>query len=200
MKCLPVIYFVAMHYDISESNTISLECFSSQPAFKIFVAYEDVVAGIEARRVYEKLNHSLPAAPDFHPTLWKFEALEMGCLASVASGEAKMADLVIISLRQPESLSPELKNWFANWVCTGPSLRNRALVVLLDQSIRNTEAAAVVRNYFKSIAHWAQMDCFVNYRAMQLASQPEWRGGNLLAYPDTFGHEAVDYRRWGINE
>ena len=107
----------------------------TKAAISVLMAYEDLADGQRAMKTYNGLVGELGRACEFNYELWKFEALQIPELQTVAAAQAREADMVIIATHSP-TLSRSVKSWIASW-STGPGPgpgRPRALVALITTS------------------------------------------------------------------
>lgn len=103
-----------------------------KPAVSVVMAYEDIPDGQRAMKTYNGLVNVLGRDCEFHYELWKFEALQVPELRTVAAGQARDADMVIIATHSP-NLPRSLKSWIAAWSAGAGARPGRpcALVALL---------------------------------------------------------------------
>lgn len=177
-----------------------------EPAINVVMAYEDISDGHRAMRTYNGLVDVLSGDCDFNHELWKFEALQVPELRTVAALQARDADMIIIATHS-RTLPFSLKSWVEAWVQTR-SDRPKALVALMAGSAEHLAASVPAFTYLRDAAMRARMEFFSHLE--QLADPPRVAGLSeeyMRARAETTSSvlEQILNRsrpapRWGINE
>lgn len=132
---------------------------TKKSALKILIAYENLDAGVRAKKISERVAAQLNSKFNFQNNLYKFDFLSHPQLREEATLEAATADVVIISAHEAGDLPYHVKNWMEEWVpCRRKS--QSALVALLGKDDDDQWKSAVTREFLQQMAERAQMDFF----------------------------------------
>src|ERR1700719_1039168 len=85
-------------------------------AFNVFMAYEDLETGKHAKGTYDFLVERLGHECQFNNQMWKFDVLGIPELREMASRDAALADIVIISCHGSNALPQPVKLWIEGWL------------------------------------------------------------------------------------
>lgn len=169
--------------------------FPEKPKFRVLIVYEDLPAGLQARRVYENLNHSLQQDCEFNYDMWKLDALEIPRLSQLAAEEAAEADMVILSGHG--RLTQLLKEWVSEWL-PHRGEHKKALVAVLDIERERHPETVALRDYLEEVARKGEMDFFPYFARMQSIPSRTENSANIP--PRTDSNARYDYSCWGLNE
>ena len=136
----------------------------TDPTFNVVIAYEDFETGKNAKKTYDFLVEHLGEECVFSNQMWKFDVLSLPKLREMATGDAREADIVIISAHGSNDLPTQVKEWIEQWLAAKPHAI--ALVGLFDAEsyLQNLSSA-----YLADVARRGGMEFF---------SQPGvWPGG-----------------------
>jgi hypothetical protein len=135
--------------------------------FRVVIAYDNLVAGIEAadvlRRVALQLEEEFGIQDDvwqIDSGVWKFETLRDPELRAEAAGEAVAADIIIISVGSAE-LPASVENWIES-VLLRKEGGQAAMVALLDPRHEISGEPPRLENYFRRLAEQYGLDLFCN--------------------------------------
>jgi len=171
-----------------------------------FLAYEDLLTGLRAKRV---LDHVLESTGDrlaHHLQLLRFDLLQYPELHYWAAREAGLSDVVILSTHGARELPEGVKNWLELWLCR-KSDRPAALVASLDEGICGHAQESPTVGHLRRLAARSGLALFTHYGGMSAAtvrltvrcirkrlSRVSRTGENRFLEP------RLDGPRWGINE
>jgi len=180
---------------------LSVAELDAKPTLNVVIAYEDFESGKHAKATYDFLVNQLGSEFRFLNQMWKFDVLSIPKLREMASKDATMADIIILSSRGGE-LSAELKGWIESWITVDGNLM--AMVALFaDEEGTETKAA---REYLAGAAMRGRLEFFAQpdqwpgkqMRDSFLLNRSLETGKTLSALAGAVERET--YPRWGINE
>ena len=175
-----------------------------RPSINVVMAYEDVPDGQRAMKVYNGLRSRLGRDCEFNYELWKFEALQVPELRSVATSQAREADMVVIATHS-QTLSRSLKTWIAGWSAAGGS-RPRALVALIEATGEWHPGTVPVFTELSEVAVTAGMEFFSRFDEPVAHSQPltfdrlRQRAETTTSVLEQILRRSRPEPHWGINE
>ena len=100
-------------------------------SLKVVIVYDDFAAGDRAMRVLMQLKNQLRPGFAFSPTPWSFDFLAELPWRTQALCDVNSADLVVISISQPEDIPAAINHWIKS--CLN-RIRSKPveMIVLLD--------------------------------------------------------------------
>lgn len=126
---------------VQQTSLPSAGTFGGIPsALSVLIAYQDVEAGLRARKVLDRILESLGTEANCDVRLWKFGWLTFQDCREEALEDGSRADLILLSARGDQPPSPELKHWLTTSLGQH-SGGARALALLLDEGSQGTPIA-----------------------------------------------------------
>jgi hypothetical protein len=151
---VPRFHFLAMQNTLTFPSLRSTGG-ESDPTFNVVIAYEDFETGKNAKKTYDFLVEHLGNECVFSNQMWKFDVLSLPKLKEMAIGDAKEADIIIISAHGNNDLPPQVKGWIEQSLAE--KLHAIALVGLFDsESYVQNHASA----YLAGVARRGGMEFF----------------------------------------
>jgi len=175
-------------------------------AFNVVMAYEDLETGKHAKCTYDFLVERLGHECQFHNQMWKFDVLGIPELREMASRDAALADIVIISCHGSNALPHAVKSWIEGWL--SQESNPVALVALFDTPFGAIEHTYSVRTYLAGVAKRGGMEFFaqpdlwpgqVPHKVSGAAAGVRKVDKTLIAVAGAVQREQV-FPHWGINE
>lgn len=171
-----------------------------------FLAYEDLLTGLRAKRVLDHVLESTGDRVAHHLQLLRFDLLQYPELHYWAAREAGLSDVVILSTHGALDLPDGVKSWLELWLCR-KSDKPAALVASLDEEISRHAQDSPAVAYLRRLAAGSGLALFTHFGGMSVATvrltvrciRKRLRaagrtGGNRFLEP------RLDGPRWGINE
>jgi len=171
-----------------------------------FLAYEDLLTGLRAKRVLDRVMQNTAEGEAHHLQLLRFDLLEYPELHYWAAREAGLADMVMLSAHGTADLPGSVKSWLDLWLCR----RGRtptALVASLDEQLSRSAQDSPAVIYLRGLAARSGLALFTHFGGMSCAtvrltlrcirqrlSRAVRTGGNRFLEP------RVNGPKWGINE
>jgi hypothetical protein len=121
--------------------------------------FEDSTTCTRVKEFCQRLSRDLGERCKIIQHVWMFSTFRMAELQEIAAEEAALADLVIISARQAESLPEEVKSWIEKWLLQKGD-RKAVLVGLLDRTYDG--APNRIRAYLQEVAHRGGVELVVD--------------------------------------
>ncbi len=121
----------------------------------IVALYEDGISAQKGLEFCQKLSANLEPGCAISHQVWLFAELGLPALRDAAAGEAVVADLVLISARRRDTISPVLKSWMDLWL---QSKGSRSPVLVLLQDGESTEESSL-EEYVESAARLGHLEC-----------------------------------------
>jgi hypothetical protein len=173
--------------------------------FDLVVAYEDTLTRTRALRLYDHLAQQLLNDYDFQCSWWKFEHLTNPLLRNQSADAAADANMVILSLRAQQDISPLHQNWIEEWLPRRDS-RKSALVALVAGGNEPGHDKSPMITYLQNAARLGRMDFFTHSFDLN-PSQPDLSARQIIQQVQVTPnhlHETLQRPmptpRWGINE
>jgi hypothetical protein len=132
----------------------------SATGLRVLVAYDNLVSGIEAKDLCDRLaQHFKPACP-LALSFWSLSALQLPLLAGAATEEAGQTDLLIVAVHGDAILPPPINSWISRSV---RRLRSHAgaLVAQLHDILRMNQETSPAYECLKRIAQDSGVDFFL---------------------------------------
>jgi hypothetical protein len=124
----------------------------------LLAAFEDSATCTRVKEFCQGLSRDLGGRCKIIQHVWVFSTLRMRELQEIAAEEAAVADLVIISAHQAESLPDEVKRWIDRWL-QHKGTRKAVLLALLDRVYDGTPSP--IRTYLQEVARRGDMEFLV---------------------------------------
>ena len=173
--------------------------------FDLVVAYEDTDTRNRALHLYDTVAQQLLDDYDFQCSWWKFEHLANETLRQQAADAAVDANMVILSIRAREDLSPTHKLWIEDWI-SRRSPGKAALVVMIAGTTDPERDAAPAIAYLRNAARKGRMDFFTHafelpppLRVVDLSTPAGHQSVTTPILQGILQHRSP-IPRWGINE
>jgi hypothetical protein len=83
----------------------------SAAAFNVVIAYDSRAAGVRGMNLFKSLVHEMGGQIEVHCELWRFDVLALEEAREAALRAGRVADLIIISVRDHGGLPPSVKDW-----------------------------------------------------------------------------------------
>ena len=166
--------------------------------FRMVIAYEDLVTGQRAIKVYQRLKQHSMAGCRCQHSLWKFKDLDVPASCEAAAEDMPGADVALISTHGFIHLPPEVENWIELWMEKSPG--PGALAAVLDR--RATGWRSPVRDYLQEVARSLEIPFFLSGVENAEAGEGNLSEATLLTAPDfpSWPLVGAPIPRWGINE
>jgi hypothetical protein len=170
------------------------------------VIYEDLSAGLRAKRVFEHLGCLLDFEMGFELTLLRADILSESDFTQRTAQEAKAADILFLSGHGQRELSAAVKQWFLHWLAYRAG-QPRALAVSFDANAGDIPGMLSTLHLLESAARLADVDVFVHWESPtgqkdfpieQTQSVTKTRVDVREEPPRQFGGPSCQH--WGINE
>jgi hypothetical protein len=87
---------------------------SQAPQLKVVVVYEDFQMGLVARELFDRMVREAGARAA-RLTLWRFDFFHAAELTHALTRQAAEADVIIVAVRDPHSLPPQVRAWLERW-------------------------------------------------------------------------------------
>ena len=124
----------------------------------LLAAFEDSATCTRVKEFCQGLSRDLGPECKIMQHVWLFNTLRVRELQEIAAEEASVADLIIISVHQGESLPDEVRSWIDLWLeQKGP--RRAVLLALLDPAYERSSGS--IRRYLEEVARRGGMDFLV---------------------------------------
>lgn len=178
-------------------DSMPLEC---------FLAYEDLLTGLRAKRVLDRVLKSAGDCVLPRLQLLRFDLLGYPELHYWAAREAAQADLVVLSSHGKTELPEAVKSWLDLWLCRRGD-RPSALVASLDERFQHRAEDSPIITHLRGLAAESGSALFTHFGGMsQAAVRLTIRCiRNRLCRARVAG-ESISFEarvrglRWGINE
>ena len=173
--------------------------------FDLVVAYEDTDTRNRALHLYDHLAQQLLDDSDFKCSWWKFDHLAAAILRREATDAAVNANMIVLSLRARDELSPLQRAWIENWSARRTDRQGALVAMIAGVASPETEAPIMLAG-LRDAAHRAGMDFFTHaFGATKPAFTLPAPPAAPAALADTpfvqeILHQSVPVFRWGINE
>jgi hypothetical protein len=126
-------------------------------------AFEDSATGTRIKEFRQTLSEQLGPGCQLIEHVWLFNLFRFHELQEIAAEEAAAADLIVISVHDPESLPDEAKRWMDGWLRRGTA--RHAVVLVLQDSPPDAESRPV-EGYLQEAARRGGMEFVLETRAM----------------------------------
>lgn len=176
------------------------------PPLKCFLAYEDLLTGLRAKRVLDRVLTSAGDLVTPQLQLLRFDLLGNPELHYWAAREAGQSDLVVLSSHGQSALPEVVKSWLDLWLCRR-SGEPAALVASLDEKVEPVAEQSPAIAYLRRLAaqsgftlftHFGSMSCDAvrsTLRCIQRRLSQQARADNA-----PFLEPRGTWPSWGINE
>jgi hypothetical protein len=124
----------------------------------LLAAFEDSVTCTRVKDFCQGLSRDLGGRCKIIQHVWVFSTFRMKELQEIAAEEASVADLIIISAHQAESLPEEVKRWVDGWL-EQKGARKPVLLALLDSIYDGVPSP--IRAYLQGVAQRGGMEFLV---------------------------------------
>jgi len=109
------------------------------------IAYDGVVAGQRALSQMRSVLSHLPGLNlQLQPELWRFDLLKNPDVFKLALNSARRADLLVLSVNNPQALSPQTVDWISRWITAKRG--GTAAIALLGSTDSSIEGSNLIRN------------------------------------------------------
>ena len=125
----------------------------------LLAAFEDSGTCTRIKEFCQSLARELGPECKIVQHVWLFNTFRMQELREIAAEEASLADLVIISAHEAESLADEVRSWIDLWL-EQKGGRRAVLLALLDP-VYDGKAAGSIRAYLQEVARRGEMEFLV---------------------------------------
>jgi hypothetical protein len=125
----------------------------------VLVAYENLVFGIEAMDLCDRLSQSLAPKCELQLTFWSLSALQLPLLSHLAEHEATEADLVIVSVNGGQAPPPPVLRWLRRWA-RRKHPHSGALAAQLHGILKMDEPSSPAFECLKRIADDSRVEFF----------------------------------------
>ncbi len=124
----------------------------------LVAAFEDSATGTRVKEFCQELARQVGERCRIIEHVWLLSTLRFRELQEIAAEEAGMADLIIISVHEAESLPDEVRNWIDLWV-PQRGIRKTVLLALLDPV--HSQAPGAAEAYLREAARKGDMEFLV---------------------------------------
>jgi hypothetical protein len=142
----------------AKQRSVSSSGGKAVPTFRVVIVYEDFRTARQAKRAYDFLVANLTHEWQVSSQMWKFDLLRIPELRELATEDAMLADLIIVSCNGDGELPADVHTWIE--MSLGPKADAVALVALLDCPPGQAERAQATRAYLERAAKRAHMEFF----------------------------------------
>ena len=125
----------------------------------VLVAYENLVFGIEALDLCDRLSRTLAPKCDPQLTFWSLSALQLPLLSHLGEHDATETDLVIVGVNGGQALPPLILNWLLRWARRRYP-RPGALAAQLHGIVQADESFSPAYGCLKQIANSSNVEFF----------------------------------------
>lgn len=125
----------------------------------VLILYEDLVAGLCAKRTFDWLAHELGNGYEFDLHLWQFELLKDRNCERVAGREGIDADMVVVSAHGNSELAFPVKSWLEKWLVRRRKTSG-ALIGIFDHGNESFDCRKVIHSYLQDAASRGKMNFF----------------------------------------
>lgn len=123
----------------------------SHEGFQVFIAYEDVQAGLRSKAALSRVFRQFEWPVDPHVELCRFDLLRVPEVHDWAAREARQSDMVVLSAHGDGNLPQEVINWIDLWAHQ-PGSPGSAIVASLDDQVRPTAEAGNMLATLRKVA------------------------------------------------
>jgi hypothetical protein len=134
---------------------------TSNTPFNIVIVYENIEAGIRARETAERITSELDGEMDINSNIWNYELLRQRQLRAQAAADASVADMIVISVSNPEQLPAFVQAWVDEWMFDRAGGAAALVLILNGNAARRGERSTVVQ-HLRTVARRSQMAFFCN--------------------------------------
>jgi hypothetical protein len=124
----------------------------------LLATFEDSATCTRVKEYCQGLSRDLGQECKIMQHVWVFNTLRVRELQEIAAEEASVADLIIISVHQAESLPDEVKDWIDLWLRQKGTHR-AVLLALLDPAYQGSSSS--IRRYLQEVARRGGMEFLV---------------------------------------
>ena len=173
--------------------------------FNFVIAYQDTATRNRVFHLYDHLAQQLFGEFDFRGTWYRFDFLANETVRRAAVQEATRAQMIVISLRQSNTLPGHVIHWIDAW-SSRRSTHKSALVAL----VAGEDKKSPLHDYLQKIAHRSGMDYFANHFALSDGGPARARARSPLAFQSDLDSPSPRFQKlpshsrmtshWGINE
>lgn len=165
--------------------------------FRMVIAYEDLVTGQRAMRLFQQLKQQCRGRSGCQHSLWKFKDLDASDPCEAAVEDVAGADIALISTHGSIRLPVEVENWVELWIEKSPG--PGALAALLDR--RALGWRSPVRDYLQEVARVLEIPFFLSEVEGGEPGEEDLNEQTLMAPAFSFWTgDSTPVPRWGINE
>jgi hypothetical protein len=127
----------------------------------VLVVYEDLPAGLRAKKFLDRLAKNSDIGAVLNTTLWRADLLGLPLLQEQAAVEAAAVDLILLTVNGQTDLSAPVRQWMSRWLDHKED-RSYALGVLFNSPSTAIASRSSVIAFVQQIADAAEADFFFN--------------------------------------
>ena len=125
----------------------------------VLAAFEDSATCTRLKEFCQGLSRELGPECKIVEHVWLFNTFRMRELREIAAEEASLADLIVISAHEGESLADEVRSWIDLWL-EEKGARRAVLLALLDP-VYDGRSPGAIRAYLQEVARRGGMEFLV---------------------------------------
>lgn len=180
------------------SNTADVANRPAKTVLKAVIIYDEFDSATRATALLERAATLAAEATRWDIKPWRLEVLKQPALAALTVAVAANADLIVLAMKQPQSMPAELLAWLKNWA----------------QHRRVEDAALLALPSGENAAPWNELRTFAEQGGLiYLDKDNAEEGGNTARFGDRQQKRSAALAparilagrlplpsRWGINE
>ncbi len=138
------------------------------PVLRAILIYEDLDAGLRAKRFCDKIEKKLGIKCRLQDRAWRFDVLAIPEVRNTAASEAAKADLVILSNSESTELPAKVREWLDMWIWLIDQA-NPALIALFGSP---RSESVPVRTQLRNVTRSKGIDFFSTTVPQKVRSEP----------------------------
>lgn len=169
---------------------------------RLAIIYEDANSRDTAINLCDRLLHHFRGDLNFDATWWQCRFLGDPVLAERAAAAASLADIIVVTARDPDNLAMEAKTWFEQWVV--PRVQPGGALAWLPTLAEPPHVRGIASSYLEGLAYRARLD-FLSLELPRNEEETYSQPAETMAIWETVATSAALEAKyhssgWGINE